>query len=44
MKSHAREMIVEHATTKKRRKHFMRKDDEVRYPWKEVPQVGQQRR
>ncbi|KAK3622959.1 hypothetical protein LTR56_021900 [Elasticomyces elasticus] len=31
-----KEMIVEHATTKKRRKHWMRKDDDLKYPFKEV--------
>jgi hypothetical protein len=36
MKEHGRETIVEHVTTKKRRRHFMRKDDEVKYPFKEV--------
>ncbi|KAK3073228.1 hypothetical protein LTR53_005375 [Teratosphaeriaceae sp. CCFEE 6253] len=36
-----REMVVEHVTTKKRRKHWMRKDDELKYPFKEVPQQGQ---
>lgn len=34
--SRGKEIIVEHAQTKKRRKHWMRKDDELRYPWKEV--------
>ncbi|EMC92757.1 hypothetical protein BAUCODRAFT_151165 [Baudoinia panamericana UAMH 10762] len=32
----ARECVVEHVVTRKRRKHWMRVDDEVRYPWKEV--------
>ncbi|TKA53933.1 Mitochondrial genome maintenance protein MGM101, partial [Friedmanniomyces simplex] len=35
-----KETIVEHVTTKKRRKHWMRKDDELRYPFKEVSQQG----
>lgn len=35
-----RELIVEHQTTKKRRKHHMRKDDEVKYPFKEVQAFG----
>ncbi|KAK1811219.1 hypothetical protein LTR12_014425 [Friedmanniomyces endolithicus] len=35
-----KETIVEHVTTKKRRKHWMRKDDELRYPFKEVSQPG----
>ncbi|KAM0720871.1 hypothetical protein Q7P37_003156 [Cladosporium fusiforme] len=37
MRSHVREMMVEHVTTKRRRKHYMRKDDELKYPFKEVP-------
>jgi hypothetical protein len=37
-----KEMIVEHVTTKKRRRHFMRKDDQVRYPFKEVQGQPQQ--
>lgn len=37
-----KEMIVEHMTTKKRRKHYMRKDDELKYPLKEVGPVGGQ--
>lgn len=36
LREHARETIVEHQTTKKRRKHWLRKDDEVRWPLKEV--------
>jgi hypothetical protein len=32
----AKETIVEHVMTKKRRKHFMRKDDEVKYPFKDI--------
>ena len=43
MAAHGKEMIVEHAVTKKRRKHWIRKDDELRYPLKEVQQGGQQR-
>lgn len=35
-----KEMVVEHATTKKRRKHYMRKDDELKYPLKEVAVPG----
>jgi hypothetical protein len=31
-----REMMVEHQSTKKRRKHWMRTDDELRWPWKDV--------
>ncbi|KAK8192738.1 hypothetical protein M8818_007910 [Zalaria obscura] len=35
-----RELIVEHQTTKKRRKHWMRADDELKWPLQEVaPQV-----
>ncbi|KAI4734985.1 hypothetical protein E4T50_14487 [Aureobasidium sp. EXF-12298] len=41
MKEMAKEMIVEHVMTKKRRKHFMRKDDELKYPFKEVIIPGQ---
>ncbi|GAM91465.1 hypothetical protein ANO11243_095150 [Dothideomycetidae sp. 11243] len=32
-----KETIVEHAVTKKRRKHWMRKDDVIKYPFKEIP-------
>ena len=35
MGQHVKEMFVEHAVTKKKRKHYMRKDDTLRYPWKE---------
>ncbi|KXJ97297.1 mitochondrial genome maintenance MGM101-domain-containing protein [Microdochium bolleyi] len=34
MKSHAQQVWVEHATTKKKRQIWLRKDDEVRYPFK----------
>ncbi|KAK4570430.1 hypothetical protein LTR86_002510 [Recurvomyces mirabilis] len=46
LREQAREMVVEHQTTKKRRKHWMRVDDEVRFPWKEVggPGMGGQAR
>ncbi|KAF2724563.1 Mgm101p-domain-containing protein [Polychaeton citri CBS 116435] len=37
MKEMGKESIVEHVTTKKRRKHFCRKDDEIKYPYKEIP-------
>ena len=37
----AKEMVVEHVMTKKRRKHWMRKDDVLKYPFKEVPANGQ---
>lgn len=40
LKEHGKECVVEHQMTKKRRKHFMRKDDEIRYPFKEVPMGG----
>ncbi|KAK5118065.1 hypothetical protein LTR62_004111 [Meristemomyces frigidus] len=40
LRDHGREMMVEHATTRKRRKHFMRRDDEIRFPWKEVSGAG----
>lgn len=36
MKEMAKETLVEHVVTKRRRKHFMRKDDELKYPLKEV--------
>ncbi|EME41923.1 hypothetical protein DOTSEDRAFT_74088 [Dothistroma septosporum NZE10] len=36
-----KEMMVEHAVTKKRRKHWMRKEDELKYPLKEVSFGGQ---
>jgi hypothetical protein len=42
MAENGKEIIVEHQTTKKRRKHYMRKDDTVRYPFKEVSVPGQQ--
>lgn len=32
-----REVVVEHQVTRKRRRHWMRADDVVRYPFKEVP-------
>ena len=46
MKTHVRELMVEHVTTKRRRKHYMRKDDELKYPFKDVtpPAAGAQRR
>ncbi|GAB1742903.1 hypothetical protein NU219Hw_g8607t1 [Hortaea werneckii] len=42
MREASKETIVEHVVSKKRRKHWMRKDDEVRYPFKEVAQPSQQ--
>jgi len=37
MKSHAKEVWVEHITTKKKKRIYMRKDvDKIPYPWKEV--------
>ncbi|KAG8630960.1 hypothetical protein KVT40_000100 [Elsinoe batatas] len=41
LKEKAKETIVEHQLTKKRRKHWMRKDDVVKYPFKEVQLVSQ---
>jgi len=41
MKEMGRETVVEHMTTKKRRRHYMRKDDEVKFPFKEVGGGGQ---
>lgn len=38
--SRARETWVEHAVTKKKRKMFLRKDDEVKYPFKEIKGMG----
>ncbi|CZT16195.1 related to mitochondrial genome maintenance protein MGM101 [Ramularia collo-cygni] len=35
-----KETFVEHQVTKKRRKHWMRKDDEVKYPFKDVGMQG----
>lgn len=40
MREMGRELVVEHQTTRKRRKHFMRRDDEVKYPFKEVSVGG----
>ena len=36
LSQHAREAWVEHQTTKKKKKIFLRKDDTVRYPYKET--------
>ncbi|KAK4986061.1 hypothetical protein LTR66_007993 [Elasticomyces elasticus] len=36
-----KEMIVEHQVTRKRKKHWMRKDDELKFPLKEVQVPGQ---
>ncbi|QIW95720.1 hypothetical protein AMS68_001238 [Peltaster fructicola] len=36
LKEHVRETIVENTITKKRRKHWMRKDDVIRGPFKEI--------
>ena len=41
LKSDARETFVEHQVTKKRRKYWLRKDDEIKYPFKEVTQGAQ---
>lgn len=35
-----KEIMVEHQVTKKKRKHFMRKDDDLKWPLKEVPAPG----
>lgn len=40
MKSHAQQVWVEHATTKKKRQIWLRKDDEVRYPFKKSTGAG----
>ncbi|KAL1301866.1 hypothetical protein AAFC00_006048 [Neodothiora populina] len=40
LKEAGRETMVEHAVTKKRRKHWMRKDDELKWPLKEVSALG----
>ncbi|KAI0129686.1 mitochondrial genome maintenance MGM101-domain-containing protein [Xylariales sp. AK1849] len=36
MKSHAQQVWVEHATTKKKKQIWLRKDDDVRYPFKKT--------
>ena len=36
MAQHAKEVFVEHQVTKKRKKLFLRKDDVVKYPFKEM--------
>lgn len=36
MHDHVQEIFVEHVTTKKRRKIYLRKGDRVQYPWKEA--------
>ncbi|KAI4604039.1 hypothetical protein KJ359_000166 [Pestalotiopsis sp. 9143b] len=36
MKSHAQQVWVEHVTTKKKKQIWLRKDDEVRYPFKKT--------
>lgn len=35
MKQHAKEVFVEHQLTKKKKKMYLRKDDTVKYPFKE---------
>ena len=40
MQDHAREVFVEHLPTKKRRKLWVRKDQDVRYPYKEAKAFG----
>lgn len=34
-----REVVVEHQVTRKRRRHWIRRDDVIRYPFKEIPGV-----
>ena len=36
MKKYSKEVFVEHQGTKKRKKIYLRKDDVVRYPFKEL--------
>ena len=36
MASHTKEVFVEHALTKKRRKIWLRKDEDAKYPYKET--------
>jgi len=36
MAAQGKETVVEHVVTKKRRKHWMRKDDAIKYPFKEI--------
>ena len=36
LKEYAKDVFVEHQTTKKRKKVWLRKDDVVKYPFKEV--------
>lgn len=36
MSEHVKEVFVEHQGTKKRSKRYLRKDDVLRYPFKEV--------
>ena len=36
MAQHTKEVFVEHQMTKKRKKIYLRKDDQVRYPFKEM--------
>ena len=36
MAQHVKEVFVEHQVTKKRKKLFLRKDDVVKYPFKEM--------
>ncbi|KAI9828178.1 MAG: hypothetical protein M1826_006106 [Phylliscum demangeonii] len=40
MVDHAKEIFVEHAVTKRRRKIWMRKDDQPKYPYKEAKSFG----
>lgn len=40
IRENTRDIVVENVMTKKRRRHVMRKDDEIRPPWKEVSVVA----
>ena len=40
MKKHAKEIFVEHQVTKKKKKMWLRKEDGVKYPFKEVKAYG----
>lgn len=40
MAQHVKEVFVEHQVTKKRRKMYLRKDDVIKYPFKETKGYG----
>lgn len=40
VKEHLREVFVEHQVSKKKKKIFLRKDDTVKYPFKETKGFG----